>query len=751
MPRPGRRCLSSIALSFKGVEARYDRRSAIASCVPAGKSNIFGCGRLTGDMERMTRQYATVKDNSGKSGRRKTRPLEKLAPSGNKKPAGQDMLVYEEEDTEDWSSFLEEYDALEAEDGMRVAPDASASQVSEDAKIVEEYRLEEDADGNLQVMPTKREGLKSKIKSAHNLLQKARQAGAMTEDDWFEFLRRTGMDRSEENDFQSAFFEDVGEGEPSIKHPPPLRKGRHMRKAPPKFVDRIGVAVTGGKGGKGCISFEKMANARGGAVKRPSGGHGGQGGDVIFVADPRVQSLGMDRHHFHGKAGGSGDSNKKHGARGAHAVVRVPCGTVVKEVLRSGRGGGYERVQVCDLDQPLSYYRAATGGRPGLGNSVQAGRARNSASASGNFRSPGHQGEERFYELELKTIADVGLVGYPNAGKSTLLGGLSRARPAAAAYPFTTLHPTVGRVEYTDAASVTVADLPGLIEGAHANKGLGHEFLRHIERTKVLVYVLDGVGREGGAGVDDGSVVEEAPVTVFRKLKKELELYCPGLSRRPSLVWLNKADLNAEWVSEAKAAVMADVSGDDATVDRPQAWGESTMGQRGRVPNVLSGSARTGEGIGELAHELRRVVDRVAQEDEKAQGYGGGGGHGGGEGGKLWARETGGSDHALPHRQGGIEGVGGRNTTKSEGSIVTADVDSAADDKTISLAEAYAKALELTQRFNVEWMNAVQCANQNIHRAQCYSAALTVTYRQDYWLAHGMRMMKAEEQTRSES
>lgn len=127
-------------------------------------------------------------------------------------------------------------------------------------------------------------------------------------------------------------------------------------------------------------------------------------------------------------------------------------------------------MEVADLDEPMAFHTAAKGGRPGLGNSIQAGRTRKATSASGAFRAPGHQGERRYYELELKTIADVGLVGYPNAGKSTLLGGLSRARPKVAPYPFTTLQPTVGRVEFTDAVSLTVADLPGLIEGAHANK-----------------------------------------------------------------------------------------------------------------------------------------------------------------------------------------------------------------------------------------------------------------------------------------
>jgi GTPase involved in cell partitioning and DNA repair len=286
---------------------------------------------------------------------------------------------------------------------------------------------------------------------------------------------------------------------------------------------------------------------------------------------------------------------------------------------------------------------------------VQAGRARKSSSASGNFRAPGHQGDQRYYELELKTIADVGLVGYPNAGKSTLLGGLSRAQPKVAAYPFTTLHPTVGRVEFTDAASLTVADLPGLIEGAHANKGLGHEFLRHIERTKVLVYVLDGIGRAGGgvaAGVEDGSVVEEAPAEVLRKLKEELELYCPGLSRRPSLVWLNKADLNSDWVQEAKAAVEAVLKEEEAEVEAREGAGdeEGVVGRGWKMPPILWGSARTGDRIGDLAHELRRAVEQVPRE-------GGGGGSGGGTGGR---RATNNSNEGSQQQQQQQMGGGGQ-------------------------------------------------------------------------------------------
>ncbi len=699
-------------------------------------------------------------------------PLPSASSSNKKKEAtakasasSQDVLLYAEEDTEDWAAFMEEYDALEAEEEEITAGLASLG--SEGPLVVEEYRVEEDAEGGMHMVQTNKDKEEKQQKNGKDsvkaLLREARENGAMTEDDWFEFLRRAGIERAGgANGQQGAFSE---EGEDSVKNrkdPPSLRRGRQTRKGPPKFVDRIRVAVSGGKGGKGCISFETI----GAASKRPSGGHGGQGGDVIFVADPRVQSLEMDRHHFHGKPGETGDSKNQRGARGRHTVVRVPCGTVVKEVLQNGANGCdgkyYERVQVCDLDEPLSYYTAATGGKPGLGNSVQAGRARKTSAASGNFRAPGHQGEQRYYELELKTIADVGLVGYPNAGKSTLLGGLSRAQPKVAAYPFTTLHPTVGRVEFTDAASLTVADLPGLIEGAHANKGLGHEFLRHIERTKVLVYVLDGIGREGGgvaAGVEDGSVVEEAPAHVLRKLKEELELYCPGLSRRPSLVWLNKADLNSDWVQEAKAAVEAVLKEDEVEVNaREGAGDEEGVTSRGwKMPPILWGSARTGDRIGELAHELRRAVELVAREEKTVRESSGRGSDGGGGGGGSRAtKSSGGGSHHYRQQQKQEqeqqqlllllgEAMAAVGTTEETSSLRRAEED-AAYVEGMRIAQAYSQALEESQVHNTEWTKGIQSASAAALCARCYAAGLTVTYRQNYWLADAIHSAMQEQQ-----
>ena len=635
---------------------------------------------------------------TSRPGRRKFQPLPPVPPSTTPGDDDEAVVVFQEEDTEDLATFLQEYDALE-----QAEADATAGQGGQpDAPlVVEEYKMEEGEDGDLRMVLHSARSPAAGDDSVQALLHKAKQAGTMTEEDWFEFLRRSGMQRSMASSPRAAMAGDHAE-----TTPPPLRRGRQTRKGPPKFVDRIAVAVSGGKGGKGCISFEAVGNAKGGAAKRPSGGHGGQGGDVIFVADPRVQSLEMDRHHFHGKDGETGDSNNKRGARGRHTVVRVPCGTVVKEVVRNEEGR-YDRVEVFDLDAPMSHYVAAAGGKPGLGNSVQAGRARKSSSASGNFRAPGHQGQQRYYELELKTIADVGLVGYPNAGKSTLLGGLSRAQPKVASYPFTTLHPTVGRVEFTDAASLTVADLPGLIEGAHANKGLGHEFLRHIERTKVLLYVLDGVGSAEG-------LVNEAPVEVLRKLKNELERYCPGLSRRPSLVWLNKADLNAEWVQEAKAAVEAVLKEEEGEEghDGVEAGKHGVHNRHALPPIVLWGSARTGDRLGDLAHELRRILQQENNTEGTRSGSGGGQGGGG----------------------GGPRGPG-------------TDDDSPAEAHGMQLAHAVARALDAAQAHNHDVAESMRCATEASLRSRRSAAALEVSRRHSYWLAQAMAMALAHKQT----
>jgi GTP-binding protein len=318
------------------------------------------------------------------------------------------------------------------------------------------------------------------------------------------------------------------------------------------FVDRIRVRGKGGTGGRGCVSQESLGPNR----MIPNGGHGGEGGNVIIQADKRVQSLSFPTHHFNGEHGKNGKSNQKHGRKGKDMILRVPCGTVVKEVIREsdmeddwdGTFQAYTDVAaeyasksdsivndsvytVADLDNDGAVFVAAKGGKNGMGNCVLRGKALRTMPV---HKINGHIGEEVFLELELKTIAQVGLVGYPNAGKSTFLSAVSKAQPTIASYAFTTLHPSVGHVEFKDTFRMTIADIPGLIDGAHKNVGLGHSFLRHIERTKVLLYLLDGVGTEG-----------RDPWTDLEHLQRELELYCPNLTSRPSLVLANKMDLGA--------------------------------------------------------------------------------------------------------------------------------------------------------------------------------------------------------------
>jgi len=285
------------------------------------------------------------------------------------------------------------------------------------------------------------------------------------------------------------------------------------------FVDQCKVKVRGGRGGNGCASFRREKYV---PLGGPSGGDGGNGGDVIFRAVTGQQSL-VDLYympHFEGGDGVHGKGKDQYGAHGKHRVVEVPLGTVIKDFET-----GEILADLCTVGQE---FVAAKGGQGGRGN-------RHFASASN--RAPricelGKAGDERVYQLVLKTVADVGLVGYPNAGKSTLIGALSNAHPKTAPYPFTTLHPVVGLVEFPDFFRFTMADIPGLIDGAHENIGLGHDFLRHIERCRILIYVVDT------AGVD-----QRQPQDDLEALARELELYKPGLSARARLVVANKIDL----------------------------------------------------------------------------------------------------------------------------------------------------------------------------------------------------------------
>ena len=253
----------------------------------------------------------------------------------------------------------------------------------------------------------------------------------------------------------------------------------------------------------------------------PDGGDGGDGGDIVIKTDPGEQSLVHYRfnQHFACKHGTHGKGKNLHGKRSNDVVLLVPVGTIVRDLDGNVLG---------DMDEEETEIIVAVGGRGGKGNPRFASSSNRVPMECEN----GLPGEELDIELELKTIADVGLVGFPNAGKSTLLRAVSDAHPKTAPYPFTTLHPVVGVVKLDDFQRLTIADIPGLIDGAHDNIGLGHSFLKHIERTKMLVYVLDMGGTDGRDPWDD-----------YTSLKQELELYMKGLSQRRSVIVANKMDI----------------------------------------------------------------------------------------------------------------------------------------------------------------------------------------------------------------
>ena len=287
------------------------------------------------------------------------------------------------------------------------------------------------------------------------------------------------------------------------------------------FVDEAQLHARGGDGGAGAVSFRREAHvARGG----PDGGDGGKGGDVWLVADTNQTSLlGFRDHPFRRAGDGShGSGGRRHGRRGADLVVPVPVGTVVRD-----RDGAV----VSDLSAPQDRWLAAQGGRGGRGNARFLSNARRAPA----FAEQGEHGEERWLDLELKLVADVALVGFPNAGKSTLISAISAARPKIADYPFTTLEPHLGVVRVGapgDETDFVVADVPGLVEGAAEGRGLGHRFLRHVERARVLVVL-----------VDLGSASQMAPAAQLDVLLGELGRYEPGLLSRPRLVVGSKADL----------------------------------------------------------------------------------------------------------------------------------------------------------------------------------------------------------------
>ena len=369
------------------------------------------------------------------------------------------------------------------------------------------------------------------------------------------------------------------------------------------FVDRIKVFAQAGSGGRGCVSFRREKFVPKGG---PDGGDGGRGGDVILRADRHVDNLSNLFYEpiIKAKNGGHGMGKKMHGRSAPPKIVKLPVGTIVwraddvedtqparsTAVIPSGAEGSREvglKVPqgdsstspeitcepVIDLIRDGQDFVLCCGGAGGKGN-VHFKSARNRAPRQ---YTEGEEGEQGHFLLELRTIADAGLVGYPNAGKSTLLRKVSAAQPKVAAYPFTTLHPIVGVVEFPDYRRATIADIPGLIEGAHHGLGLGHEFLRHITRCRILLFVVDVAGSEGRNPIED-----------LRTLRREVDLHDSALSKRPWYIIANKIDL----------------PGASANLE--------ALRNQFRTINVIDISAKTGEGIERLKRELQIWVGETA-------------------------------------------------------------------------------------------------------------------------------------------
>ncbi|MDX1388493.1 MAG: GTPase ObgE [Acidobacteriota bacterium] len=329
------------------------------------------------------------------------------------------------------------------------------------------------------------------------------------------------------------------------------------------FIDEVTITVEAGAGGNGCLSFRREKYVpRGG----PDGGDGGKGGDVVLVTDESVSTLLAFRYQrlIRAVRGRHGEGSNKTGRSGEDHVIRVPPGTLVLDA-ESGQ-------LLADLPRPGLRFVAAAGGRGGRGNA----RFATSRNRAPRRHEPGEPGETRTFRLELKLLADVGLVGFPNAGKSTLISRISAARPKIADYPFTTLEPSLGVVDAGDYRSFTVADIPGLIENAHRGAGLGHRFLRHIERTRILLHLVDAM------------TPDRDPVEGIETMNRELEMYSTELMRKPQIVVLTKSDV-----------VPAD------SIAAVRAWAAK------RDLACLVISAVTGDGIPELIHAVRDRLDRL--------------------------------------------------------------------------------------------------------------------------------------------
>ncbi|MCU6714642.1 GTPase ObgE [Megasphaera butyrica] len=337
------------------------------------------------------------------------------------------------------------------------------------------------------------------------------------------------------------------------------------------FIDRARIFVQSGKGGDGMSSFRREKFVPKGG---PDGGDGGHGGNVVLVADRNVNTL-VDfrfRRLFKAKPGGKGQGANCYGRNAEDLLITVPLGTIVKDE-ESGQ-------IIADLSHDGQQAIVAKGGRGGRGN----WHFRSSSNRTPTFAERGEPGEERWLRLELKVLADIGLLGYPSVGKSSILRKVSAAQPEVAAYHFTTLNPILGVVDLNDHRSFVMADIPGLIEGASEGVGLGHDFLRHIERTKILVHVLDVSGMEGRDPIED-----------YEKINEELRKYSEKLSRKKQIIAANKIDM----------------LGDSDNLERLKAY----MDERGQ--EVYPICAMTGEGLEVLLERLWDLLETYVEEPEE--------------------------------------------------------------------------------------------------------------------------------------
>lgn len=349
------------------------------------------------------------------------------------------------------------------------------------------------------------------------------------------------------------------------------------------FVDEVLLEVRSGAGGNGLVAFRREKFVTHGG---PNGGDGGRGGDVVLLADSNIATL-LDyksARKIQADGGENGGTRNKKGASGAQVQIRVPVGTLIYEEVASGGDTELEEARLlADLTSSGQRIVIARGGKGGLGNA----RFKTATRQAPDFATPGKPGETKQLRLSLKLMADVGLVGFPNAGKSTLLRRISAARPRVANYPFTTLVPSLGVVERDDRRCV-VADIPGLIEGASEGAGLGHQFLRHVERTRVLIHLLD----LGAMFVEGRDLLKD-----YAAIRRELERYRPELLDRREILVLNKCDLIHD---EASIASLL-----------------TRLAERDLHPLRVSGAAS--QGIDRLLIEMFDAVEAARRDDEKKE------------------------------------------------------------------------------------------------------------------------------------